>query len=168
MRQALVFRAHGAVQPVNIFDVVSALSSGGEVLIFADSRVQLQPEYRDNQSADRTFFSGCSRFTRAIAFDKVVGLKRLVDIQHGILRLIKPGEQFINDYQQFELLIGIETTDDITGIHRLILRADIILPPFRHFRQFAFIHFGIPFRVSGGLITTADSNNPASSRYFYI
>ena len=33
--------------------------------------------------------------------DKVVGLKRLVDIQHGILRLIKPGEQFINDYQQF-------------------------------------------------------------------
>ena len=77
--------------------------------------------------------------------DKVVGLKRLVDIQHGILRLIKPGEQFIDDYQQFELLIGIETTDDITGIHRLILRADIILPPFRHFRQFAFIHFGIPF-----------------------
>lgn len=77
--------------------------------------------------------------------DKVVGLKRLVDIQHGILRLIKPGEQFINDYQQFELLIGIETTDDIAGIHRLILRADIILPPFRHFRQFAFIHLSIPF-----------------------
>ena len=54
MRQALVFRAHGAVQPVNIFDIVSALSSGGEVLIFADSR-PAQPEYRDNQSADRTF-----------------------------------------------------------------------------------------------------------------
>lgn len=82
--------------------------------------------------------------------DKVVGLKRLVDIQHGILRLIKPGEQFINDYQQFELLIGIETTDDIAGIHRLILRADVIFPPFRHFRQFAFIHLSIPFGYPAG------------------
>ena len=74
-----------------------------------------------------------------------MGFKRLVDIQHGILWFIKSSEQFIDDNQQFKLIIGIETTDDIAGIHGLILRADVILPPFRHFRQFTFINLGIPF-----------------------
>lgn len=100
--------------------------------------------------------------------DKVVGLKRLVDIQHGILRLIKPGEQFIDDNQQFKLIIGIETTDDIAGVCGFILRTDIILPPFRYFRQLTFIHLGIPFPGIRGLITTADSNKWLHQDTFYI
>ena len=144
MRQTLVFRAHGAVQPINILDVISSLSSGGKILIFTDSRVQFsQNAAIINQQTK--LFQWMQSVHPGNRLDKIMGLKRFVDIQHGILRFIKPGEQFINDDQQFKLIIGIEEANDITGIHRLILRADIILPPFRHFRQFAFIHLGVPF-----------------------
>jgi hypothetical protein len=98
MRQTLVFRAHGAVQPVNILDVVSALSSGGEILIFTDSRVQLsQNAAIINQQAK--LFSGCSRFTLAIAWIRLWDLSGLSIYSTVFFRFIKPGEQFISDYQ---------------------------------------------------------------------
>ncbi|MNE33076.1 hypothetical protein D3C80_1267230 [compost metagenome] len=144
MRQTFVFRTHGVVQPINILDVVSPLSSGGQILIFTDRRVQFSKNAAIiNQQAK--LFQWMQSVHPGNSLDKIMGFKRLIDIQHGIFRFIKPGEQFINDDQQFKLIIGIETANDIAGIHRLILRADIILPPFRHFRQFAFIHLGVPF-----------------------
>ena len=98
MRQTFIFRTHGAVQPVNILDVVSSLGSGGEILIFTDSGVQFsQNAAIINQQAK--LFQWMQSVHPRNRLDKVVGLKRLVDIQHGIFRFIKPGEQFINNDQ---------------------------------------------------------------------
>src|SRR5690606_25535332 len=101
-------------------DVVSPLSSGGQILIFTDRRVQFSKNAAIiNQQAK--LFQWMQSVHPGNSLDKIMGFKRLIDIQHGILRFIKPGEQFINDDQQFKLYTDFGAADEIAATRILLL-----------------------------------------------
>ncbi|MNP29464.1 hypothetical protein D3C76_1224910 [compost metagenome] len=77
--------------------------------------------------------------------NEVVFLERLVDVQHGVFRLIETGQQLVHNDQQFERVILVEALDHLLGIGLLIRAADILGPPLSHLRCRRLIDFKVAF-----------------------
>ncbi|MNE37324.1 hypothetical protein D3C80_1311720 [compost metagenome] len=61
-------------------------------------------------------------------------LKWLVDVKHGVFRLIEPRQQFVHHDQKLERFILIEALDQLLGVGLLIDAANVFLPPLGYLR----------------------------------
>ncbi|MNJ61446.1 hypothetical protein D3C77_572320 [compost metagenome] len=61
-------------------------------------------------------------------------LKWLVDVKHGVFRLIETRQQFVHHDQKLERFILVEALDQLLGVGLLIGAANVFLPPLGYLR----------------------------------
>ena len=138
------------IQALDVGDVEAALGACLQVLVGADRRVQfLQDAAVVHQHA--VALGVVQAVHPRHRLDQVVALQRLVDVEHGVARLVEAGEQLVDHDQQVRPAVACRSRRPPAS-RRSSASAPfqhVLLPPLLHLGQRVFVDLGVAFARVG-------------------